>query len=528
LVTSIDIKFKVTDDIEIASISVSMDGSEIANYSSFMDYRIYSDVVTYDQLGNGTHVLSITASDLENKSTTKTVNFEKALPYTPLYDGEIFYMPFDNEYKDMISFQTATVVGSPGFAGASIITGDGVNAYKGAADSYITYPVDDLTSDEFSASFWYYVDASPDRAGILSVGSSADTRQQGFRMFREGDATSQRIKLNVGTGTGESWNDGDLISATAGEWIHIAFSISQTQNTIFINGAEVRSSDMGGMLDWTGCEEITIGAGGETFSYWSHLSDYSYIDELRFFNKALTTGDVQTIINNDSPYEAKYDGEIFYMPFENSYLDMISGTTADEVGTPSFETGINGQAYAGATDSYLTFPTDGLLGDEFSASCWIKINTDAARAGILVIAKEDTDNAGYPETQNYRKSGFRFFREAVGDNQRYKLNAGFGDGETWFDGGTDAEVDPTTGEWVHFAFTISDAECVVYIDGEVAKQGEFAGVDWTGCDIMSIMSGAPRFTGWSHLSDESLMDELRLFNKALSQAEVQAIIDDEK
>jgi hypothetical protein len=41
------------------------------------------------------------------------------------------------------------------------------------------------------------------------------------------------------------------------------------------------------------------------------------------------------------------------------------------------------------------------------------------------------------------------------------------------------------------------------------------------------MSGAPRFTEWGHLSDESYMDELRIFNKALSQAEIQTIIDDE-
>jgi hypothetical protein len=70
-------------------------------------------------------------------------------------------------------------------------------------------------------------------------------------------------------------------------------------------------------------------------------------------------------------------------------------------------------------------------------------------------------------------------------------------------------------------------ECVVYIDGEVAKQGDFGGIDWTGCDILTIMSGAPRFTGWSHFSDEGLMDELRIFNKALTQEDVQQIIADE-
>ncbi|WP_233702697.1 LamG domain-containing protein, partial [Hyunsoonleella flava] len=73
---------------------------------------------------------------------------------------------------------------------------------------------------------------------------------------------------------------------------------------------------------------------------------------------------------------------------------------------------------------------------------------------------------------------------------------------------------------MHIAFTISQSEAVVYIDGQVVRQGAFSGVDWTGCDILSIMSGEPRFSGWNHRSDLSFMDELRLFNKALTQSEV--------
>ncbi|MEX0313966.1 MAG: LamG-like jellyroll fold domain-containing protein, partial [Allomuricauda sp.] len=67
-------------------------------------------------------------------------------------------------------------------------------------------------------------------------------------------------------------------------------------------------------------------------------------------------------------------------------------------------------------------------------------------------------------------------------------------------------------------------ECLVYIDGEVVAQGDFTGVDWTGCDILSIGSGAPRFNQWNHLSDLSYLDELRLFNKALTQSEVQSVM----
>jgi hypothetical protein len=139
------------------------------------------------------------------------------------------------------------------------------------------------------------------------------------------------------------------------------------------------------------------------------------------------------------------------------------------------------------------------------------------------MGPEDVDNAGYPDVQNKRTNGFRFFREGDATRQVFKLNVGNGEGESWFDGGDAAALDPTATDWVHLAFTISGTECVVYFDGEVVSQGDFTGVDWTGCDILSIGSGAPRFTEWGHGFDLSFIDELRLYNKALTQQEIQDI-----
>jgi hypothetical protein len=273
-------------------------------------------------------------------------------------------------------------------------------------------------------------------------------------------------------------------------------------------------------------------SGAPRFSGWNHLSDESLLDELRMFNRVLSQEEIQGIITEESgkdfTYTPKYDGEIFYMPFEDNLKELVTQSNATKVGTPGFAAGKVGQAYAGAADSYLTFPADGLKGNQISAAFWLKINATPDRAGILVMGPEDTENADYPLKQNNRKSGFRFFREKAGDNQRFKLNAGNGTADTWFDGGVAADVDPTTGNWVHLAYTISATEAVVYINGKVVKQGDFSGINWDGCDVLSIMSGAPRFSGWDHLSDLSLMDELRIFNKALTQAEVKTIMDNEK
>src|SRR5690606_35756514 len=109
------------------------------------------------------------------------------------------------------------------------------------------------------------------------------------------------------------------------------------------------------------------------------------------------------------------------------------------------------------------------------------------------------------------------------DSQIFEVNVGTGTAGGWVDGGGSARIDTSVGDWVHIAFTISESTAIVYFNGEIVAQNTVTGIDWKGCDLLSIGSGAPRFTEWDHLSDTSFMDELRLYNKALTQEEIQNI-----
>jgi Concanavalin A-like lectin/glucanases superfamily/Bacterial Ig domain len=517
LVVPIDISFKVEDDIEVASITVSIDGTQIATFDSsndtFLDYRIVERVYTYDSLTAGEHTVTVTGTDLEGNTASTTVNFSKAPPYEAIFSGEVFYMPFNGTYTELLSITDATEIGTPDFAGEAF---DGSNAFKATEDSYLTFPIEDLMlGSNMSGAFWYKVNGSPDRSGILTVGDDADDRLQGFRLFREGSATEQRIKLNVGTGDGESWNDGGVIDVTAGEWVHIAFTIAPTETIIYLNGIAVNTATPSGAIDWTGCTELTIGAGGETFSYWNHLSDDSFMDELRLFNTSMSQSEILNIINVTNPYEPIYDGETFYMPFDGTYTELVSLDEPTIVGTPTYagDSHDGSNAFMGATDSYLTYPIDGLFGaDAFSATFWYKVNSTPDRAGILVVG-DDVDD---------RFQGFRLFREGTETEQRIKVNVGVGDGESWNDGGL---IDVTAGEWVHIALTVSATESKIYFNGvEQLSSTLTSSIDWSGCSELNIGAGGPTFSYWNHLSDLSMLDELRLYNKALSAAEIQSML----
>jgi hypothetical protein len=308
----------------------------------------------------------------------------------------------------------------------------------------------------------------------------------------------------------------------------MAFTISGSEATVYINGEIVSQNTFTG-IDWSNCDILSIMSGAPRFTEWGHLSDQSGMDELRMFNRTLTQAEIQGIIatesGNASGYVPEFEGETFYMPFDGDNKELFSNADATVTGATGFagESAGGTDAFAGGADSYLTLPATGLTTAEFSATFWYKVNADPDRAGILVIGPPDTENAGYPDVQNLRTNGFRFFREGSADNQVFKLNVGTGDGESWFDGGASASLDPATADWVHMAFTISGSSATVYFDGEVVSQGDLAGIDWTGCDLISIASGTPRFTEWGHLSDLSYIDELRFFDKALSQEEVQNV-----
>ena len=303
-VTPINIDIEVEDDIEIEKVSLNMDGTEIASFNEFTDYRRFLKKYTFETLSNGQHVLEVVATDMSGKTTSKSVSFVKTEPYQPIYDGEIFYVPFDGDYVDLVSLQTPDIAGAPEFANGLV-----GSAYAGKADAYLKFPTDGLKNDSFSAVFWYNLNANPDRAGLLVMGppdeanpTAMNNRSAGFRLFRENAGGKQRIKLNVGDGTNDGWFDGgsaaDIDPAISG-WNHIAFTIASDQVTVYINGEIVSQNNFNG-VDWTGCDLLSVGSGAPRFAGWGHLSTASLMDELRIFNKALTQEEIQAIRDVES------------------------------------------------------------------------------------------------------------------------------------------------------------------------------------------------------------------------------------
>lgn len=290
-VTPITIRVEVTDDVEIKSIDLKLDGTQIATFTSFVDFRRAVESYTYQTLGNGAHTLTVVAKDLSGKETSASTNFEKAEPYQPVYAGEVFYMPFENEYVELVNITTAKSEGAPSFAAGKV-----GSAYAGSANGYITVPTAGYNlGASFSLTFWYKVNVTPERAGLVVIGPPGiNTRTNGFRMFREGGKNV--FKSNVGNGAADFWNDGGALASS--DWSFVAVSVGAGKMSIYFNGDLIRETTYTGTLNWAGCDFIAIGSGGPRFSEWGHASDLSLYDEMRIFNKALTEAEIDDMMND--------------------------------------------------------------------------------------------------------------------------------------------------------------------------------------------------------------------------------------
>ena len=303
-VSSINIEIRVEDDIEVGSISIVLDGIEIASFEAgtYVDYRIVTREMTYDNITIGDHILTVTASDLVGNVTTSTSNFTKEPPYVPMYPGEIFYMPFDGDFSELVTSTPATEVGSPGFNSSNGISG---STYQGAANSYLTFPSDALAQgSNFSATFWLKIDASDTRAGIINISPATPTapsdKPSGFGLIREGSATAQKFILLTGNGTNATWvNPGAAatIDPTLGNWVHFAVVISENNTALYMNGVMVGQSTFPG-IDWTGVGDMSIMSGDPNFNGWNHKTEKGQMDELYIFKKALSAEEVNILMND--------------------------------------------------------------------------------------------------------------------------------------------------------------------------------------------------------------------------------------
>ena len=318
-VTPIVIDLEATDDIEIQSIVINLDGGKIAEFTDFKDYRRALETYTYETLSNGSHILNVVATDLSSKTTSVSVNFSKAVPYQAKYPGEIMYFPFDGDFLELLTITESAPSGGPVF-----VTGISGKALSldAAKSAYVTFPGDALAGvSSFSISFFVnpdFVDKDSDGGidGILGLVNFSNIvgfwGNIDFFVENGSKPAAAKMVVHVTNDDKETWfTEVNNVSGFFNAWSHHTVTYDGTlhQFKYYINGALMSTKAAGwdDALTFKNSGPIVMGTvqfqtnpslttGSQSQPWASYLT--GELDEVRIFNRALSDVEVQQIYDD--------------------------------------------------------------------------------------------------------------------------------------------------------------------------------------------------------------------------------------
>jgi hypothetical protein len=223
---------------------------------------------------------------------------------------------------------------------------------------------------------------------------------------------------------------------------------------------------------------------------------------------------------------------VAHFPFDGNISDAknsVTGGTAN--GTTSFVAGKKGQAYKGADNSFLAYSSPGAISTltSFTVSMWINTSRHYEGAqSLFMLSKEDSSFWGnffiLIENQDLAKPVNMFMKLHFENN-----TPGIDFKEHWIEP-FDSILRPADmyDAWRHVAWTYDQNTSKVtwYINGQkrdlpegmVLRKANAAGALLGGLNFKPYSAPAGFMKNYT-----GMLDEFRIYNKALSETEVNAI-----
>ncbi len=222
---------------------------------------------------------------------------------------------------------------------------------------------------------------------------------------------------------------------------------------------------------------LTIGIEG------SGITGLIYVDDIRLYPQAAE------LIEPTAPDDSDPNLMAYYQ-FEGNADDSTGNYPGEVVGEPEYTAGKSGQAIAlDPTIDYVvcTFDQD-VVWPAYSVSLWVRTDT----------MDQDTNSSLF--NNNSSANDFQIDTDGTSPgNYRYQ-------------GTSPLEIGPVSAEWVHLAVTCDGASNNLYYDGLFVGSLDVADTQFGQIAIGINRAGDNQFGG--------VIDELRLYNRAVSDAEV--------
>jgi hypothetical protein len=320
-----------------------------------------------------------------------------------------------------------------------------------------------------------------------------------YALYANEDVARPAAYLNLGAAD-QSVPGAATVSAT--DWTHLAATFDGTTLRLYVNGAFTNAVALSGAIA-ASSGPLRIGGNSVWGEYFAGL-----IDEVRVYNRALTADEIATDMN--APIGGGTStpaGPVLALAF-----DEAAGTTATDAsghgnnGTLTGATRTTAGKFGGAlsfngvSDTVTVADTDSLdLTSEMTLEAWVK--PSAAGNWRTAILKETAAGLAYA-----------LYASTDASTPAAYVNLGGA-----LDQSAAGAAALSTTDWTHLAATYDGATVRLYVNGALAGSASLSGA-------LTTSAGALRIGGNSVWGEffAGLIDEVRVYNRALSAAEIAA------
>jgi len=195
------------------------------------------------------------------------------------------------------------------------------------------------------------------------------------------------------------------------------------------------------------------------------------------------------------------------------YDSSGNGNNGTLINAPVWSAGEFGSALTfDGIDNYVEIPHGvTLTSSNFTIEAWIYLNSDINSTQARIVSKQETISKSY---------SFGIFGKGYGGSTGNQLLLSIGNGTTWWNFLSATHLSNQT--WYHVAGTQEGTTSKIYINGQLDKNGTTLTqtANNTGALTIGCQNQTTPATGAMFFFNGTI-DEVRIYNRALSQQEIQ-------
>ena len=449
--------------------------------------------------------ITLTATDADNNPLTYTASSPQhgslqppsgpagaARTYTPtnnyLGSDSFTFTANDGTINSNVATVSINVIeqpqGSYNYAPSFVATG---STYNDTPDSA------SLRLNQFAVAAWFKTstDFASDSFIVNKGGVGSDSSGQNLN-YGIWMTSTEKVKGGFETSSGADQYVTSLNSYNDGQWHYAVVTNDGNNVVLYVDGIQVGSkSTAGASPETSGTKPVRVGANSRVTPPGNFFT--GEIDEVRLWNNDLTASQVSTA----------FAGNFNSLPATVLYLPFGNGGGGGYNFAPSFvATGSNFNDTPDAASLRL---------NQFTVATWFKTSTDFA-SDSFIVNKGGVGSDSSGQNLNY----------GIWMNSLDNIKVGF---ET--STGADQYVTSTQkyndGQWHYAVVTNDGANVILYVDGQQAGSKSTAGASPESIGTKPVRVGAnSRVTPATNFFTGEV-DEVRIWNSALSASQVSAI-----